>query len=220
MGAIYLIRHGQASFGEQDYDQLSSNGVEQSAVIGAELLRRRIRFTEVRTGSLVRQLKTAETVLDWLGTGGLSKEDPRWNEFDHVEIVARHGGGVPQQAADPRGYQAVLDGALAEWIAAGEASPCAESWPAFLARARGALDDLVAVLGKGQNALVFTSGGVIGTLAGHLLGVPEIGVLKLNRVLVNGGITKLVAGRGGVTLLSFNVHSHFEGKTAKLLTYR
>jgi broad specificity phosphatase PhoE len=220
MGAIYLIRHGQAAFGEADYDRLSALGIEQGAVVGAELLRRDVRFTEARSGSLSRQRKTAETVLDRLGVKTPAKEDPRWNEYDHVDIMARHGGGVPQNAADSRGYQSALDGALAEWIGAGEDSPCAETWPAFRARVTGALEDLVSLLGKGENAVVFTSGGVIGALAGHLLGHPEGGLLKLNRVTVNCGITKLVSGRSGVTLLSFNEHAHFDGRASRLLTYR
>jgi hypothetical protein len=61
---------------------------------------------------------------------------------------------------------------------------------------------------------------VIATLCGILLGIPEIGLVKLNRVTVNGGITKLVSGRGGLTLLSFNEHGHFEGEHSSLLTYR
>ncbi|GAB3567956.1 histidine phosphatase family protein [Amycolatopsis endophytica] len=220
MGAIYLIRHGQASFGAADYDKLSSTGIEQGSVAGAELLRRKTAFTEGRTGSMARQRATAEIVLDWLGAGALVKEDPRWNEYDHVDIVARHGGGVPQDPADPRGYQEVLEASLAAWVRAGDASPCAETWPRFSERVRGALADLVGVLRKGESAVVFTSGGVIGTLAGHLLGVPETGLLQLNRVTVNCGITKLVSGRGGVTLVSFNEHAHFEGRAARLLTYR
>ena len=220
MGAIYLIRHGQASYGEADYDRLSGRGVEQGALVGAELLRRQVRFTEGRTGSLSRQRKTAETVLDWLGVSTPAKEDPRWNEYDHVDIVTHHGDAISQSDVDSRGYQGVLDGALAEWIAAGEDSPCAETWPAFLARVRGALNDLVSVLRKGENAIAFTSGGVIGTVAGSLLGDPAMGLLKLNRVTVNCGITKVVSGRGGVTLLSFNDHSHFDGGASRLLTYR
>lgn len=220
MGAIYLIRHGQASFGEADYDRLSGLGIEQGAVVGAELLRRNVRFTEARSGSLSRQRKTAETVLDWLGVKSPAKEDPRWNEFDHADIMAHHGGGVPRSATDSRSYQGVLDAALAEWIGAGEDSPCAETWPAFVARARGALEDLVSLLGKGENAVVFTSSGLIGALAGHLLGHPDLAVLKLNRVTVNCGITKVVSGRSGVTLLSFNEHSHFDGRASRLLTYR
>ncbi|WP_236788940.1 histidine phosphatase family protein [Amycolatopsis sp. GM8] len=220
MGAIYLIRHGQATFGEADYDRLSPLGIEQGAMVGAELLRRDVRFTEARSGSLVRQRKTAETVLDWLGVKTPADEDPRWNEYDPIDIVGQYGGGAPQDAGDPRGYQAVLDNALDQWIEAGDDSPCAQTWPMFVDRVRGALADLVSLLGKGENAVVFTSGGVIGTLAGHLLGSPEAGLRKLHQVTVNGGITKLVSGRSGVSLVSFNEHSHFDGRTSRMLTYR
>ncbi|MTD52791.1 histidine phosphatase family protein [Amycolatopsis pithecellobii] len=220
MGAIYLIRHGQATFGEVDYDRLSSLGLEQGVIVGAELLRRHVRFTEVRSGSLVRQQKTAETVLDWLGVKTPAKEDPRWNEYDHVDVLACHGAGALPHGIDPHGYQAILDGALEEWVAAGDKSPCAETWPAFLTRVCDALAELVSLLGKGENAVVFTSGGVIGTIAGQLLGDPAVGLCRLQRVMVNGGVTKLVSGRSGVSLLSFNEHSHFDGRASRLLSYR
>ena len=34
MTDIYLVRHGQASFGEKDYDNLSKLGLEQSYLLG------------------------------------------------------------------------------------------------------------------------------------------------------------------------------------------
>ncbi len=218
MGAIYLVRHGQASFGAADYDALSPRGFEQSTVVGAELLRREVSFSQIRSGTLARQRDTAATTLKVLGTDVPVVEDLRWNEYDHVDIARHHAGGAPQE--DSRAYQATLDGALTAWIEAGADGPCAETWPSFQERCRGALADLVASLGKGEHAVVFTSGGVIATVCGALLGTPEVGLLKLNRVTVNGGITKLVSGRGGVTLLSFNEHPHFEAAAAELLTYR
>jgi broad specificity phosphatase PhoE len=218
VGAIYLVRHGQASFGASDYDALSPRGFEQSTVVGAELLRRAVSFTRIRSGTLARQRDTAATALKVLGTDVSVVEDPRWNEYDHVDIARHHAGGAPQE--DSRAYQGVLDAALTAWTTAGAGGPCAETWPAFLERCRSALADLVASLGKGEHAVVFTSGGVIATICGSLLGTPEAGLLKLNRVTVNGGITKLVSGRGGVTMLSFNEHPHFEADAASLLTYR
>ncbi|MDT8912177.1 histidine phosphatase family protein [Amycolatopsis sp. PS_44_ISF1] len=218
MGAIYLVRHGQASFGAEDYDALSGLGFEQSTVVGAELARRGLRFRQARSGSLARQRDTAATALGALGAGPPVVEDPRWNEYDHVDIARHHAGGAAQE--DSRAYQSVLDAALAAWVAAGADGPCAETWPAFLARCTDALAELVASLGKGEHAVVFTSGGVIGAVCGALLGTPETGLLKLNRVTVNGGLTKLASGRGGVHLLTFNEHSHFEAGAAGLLTYR
>ncbi|GAB3739796.1 histidine phosphatase family protein [Amycolatopsis oliviviridis] len=218
MGAIYLVRHGQASFGAENYDQLSPRGFEQSTVVGEELLRRGVDFTQARSGSLARQRDTAATALKTLGSGIAVVEDERWNEYDHVDIAKYHADGVQQN--DSRAYQAALDGALSAWVAAGASGPCAETWPQFLERVKGALADVVASLGKGEHAVVFSSGGVIATVCGALMGTPEAGLLKLNRVTVNAGITKLVSGRGGVTLLSFNEHPHFEAEAAELLTYR
>ena len=218
MGAIYLIRHGQASFGAADYDALSPLGFEQSAVVGEELKRRGLEFAQVRSGTLARQRDTAATALKALGGSATVVEDARWNEYDHVDISRHHADGAPQQ--DGREYQRLLDAALTAWVGSGEEGPCAESWPAFLGRCTAALAELAGSLGKGENGLVFTSGGVLGAVAGALMGVPEAGLLKLNRVTVNTGITKLVSGRGGVTLVSFNEHPHLEGETARLLSYR
>ncbi|RZQ59703.1 histidine phosphatase family protein [Amycolatopsis suaedae] len=214
MGAIYLVRHGQASFGAADYDKLSARGAEQAAVAGAELTRRGLPLTAARCGTLARQRDTATQAL---GEAEVIT-DPRWNEYDHVDIARHHGGGVAQDSADPRAFQHMLDAALGEWVRAGEDSPCAETWPAFLARVRGALDDLVAALGRGEHGVAFTSGGVISTLCGSLLGSAETGLLTLNRVTVNAGISKLVSGRSGLSLLSFNEHAHLDG--TELLTYR
>jgi hypothetical protein len=124
---------------------------------------------------------------------------------------------------DPRGFQAALESALATWCAT-EAGPCTESWGEFLGRTGAVLDGLVGELGKGDNALVFTSGGVIGALAARALvgasGACDAahaiakGFLALNRVTCNAGITKLVTGRAGTTLVSFNEHAHFEAGAA------
>ncbi len=109
---------------------------------------------------------------------------------------------------------------MSAWVAAGPDSPCAETWPGFRARVRSALDELVGVLGRGEQAVVFTSGGVIATLCGELLGAPEAGLVAMNRVTANASVSKLVTGRSGTTLLSFNEHAHFDGEAAALLTYR
>lgn len=220
MGAIYLVRHGQASFGAADYDVLSDRGAEQSRAVGAELRRRQVRVAEAHCGTLSRQRATAEAALGEVTPGRLAEHDPRWNEYDHVDIAAHHGGGAAQDSADPRAYQAALETALAGWVEAGDAGPCAETWPAFLARVRAALDDVAGALGKGEQAVVFTSGGVIAALCGQLASTPEAGLLLFNRVAVNAGITKIVTGRSGTTLLSFNEHGHFDGEAADLLTYR
>ena len=79
MGAIYLVRHGQASFGAADYDALSPRGFEQSTVVGVELLRREVSFSRAVSGTLARQRDTAATAMKVLGDLPVA-EDDRWNE--------------------------------------------------------------------------------------------------------------------------------------------
>lgn len=220
MGVIYLVRHGQASFGAADYDQLSPLGARQAQAVGEELRRRGFGSSVAWCGKMARQQGTAEAA------GFAPKSDARWDEYDFHDVLAGHGTSDAEQfGADPRSFQRSLDSALAGWVNAGESSPCAESWPAFAERARGVFDELVAGLGKGEDALVFTSGGVVGALAALALtwgAEPDWGrsFLPLHRVVCNAGVTKLVVGRSGVSLVSFNEHGHFEGEASGLLTYR
>ncbi|MGH3450017.1 MAG: histidine phosphatase family protein, partial [Haloechinothrix sp.] len=206
-------RHGQASFGTADYDKLSGLGGEQAAVVGDELRRRGVEFTQVRSGTMLRQRDTARAA------GFDPREDPRWNEYDFLDVIRGHGSSAPTQT-DPRGFQAALDDALLAWVAAADASSCGETWTAFATRVNAALDEVVASLGKGENALVFTSGGVIGAIAARLIGDQQGRFTALHRVTCNAGITKLITGRSGMTLVAFNEHGHVEGTNRSLLTYR
>jgi broad specificity phosphatase PhoE len=116
-------------------------------------------------------------------------------------------------ALAPREFQDVLEAALLDWVAAGDASPCAETWPAFAARVAAGLDAAAQ-----RPTLVCTSGGAIAAACVALLGLPPTAFVALNRVTVNTGITKVVRGRSGTSLVSFNEHGHLEADG--LVTYR
>ena len=77
-------------------------------------------------------------------------------------------------------------------------------------------------MGSGT-ALVFSSGGPISWAAASLLaedsGPAQQLWRKLNPVCVNSGLTRLVTGRRGTTLVSFNEHAHLDG-VPDVLTYR
>lgn len=226
MPAILLARHAQASFGAADYDVLSEIGVRQAAVLAAHLAGRGLRVDRLVSGSLRRQRDTAAPVAE--DTGRAIEVDPRWDEYAGDDILAHHGGSAarlehPPDAApalSSRDFQQVLERALHGWIEAGDASPAAETWPAFAARTRAALDELGASLGSGETALVVTSGGVLGALGAGLVGAPPAAFVTLNRVMVNGALTKVIRGRGGATLVSLNEHAHLEREGAALVTYR
>ena len=62
MGTLYLVRHGQASFGAADYDQLSDLGRRQSERLGRYWRERGITFDAVLTGTLRRHAQTWEGI--------------------------------------------------------------------------------------------------------------------------------------------------------------
>jgi broad specificity phosphatase PhoE len=205
MGALYLVRHGQASRYDDGLDALSDLGADQARALGAELARRRIVPDRIVTGGLRRQQETAAAI-----TGPAPEIDPRWDEYDHLRMLATHGDLDLSQ-----GLQHLLDTALAAWIEGTE--EFTESWPAFRDRVAAALDQLRAATGI---AVVVTSAGPISAVAAALLGVPAEGWLALNRVMVNTSITTLAVGRRGISLVSFNDHAHVAGDDRRLLTYR
>jgi len=218
MPVIHLIRHAQASFGGDSYDVLSEIGERQSDLVDAALKARGFEPTRVAAGTLRRQIDTArvEPALD-----------ERWNEYDTAAVLAAHGpeldGDRNEMGAAPgmssREFQQVLDSALLAWIEAGDGSPCEETWPAFQRRSLDAVTELATSLGSGESAFVYTSGGPIAAICVELIGAPGSSFVTLNRVCVNTGVTKLMSGRGGLRLVTFNDHSHLE-HDRELMTFR
>lgn len=214
MPIVLLVRHGQASFGGDDYDRLSDLGRRQAERTGRWLVDRGLRRPVAMHGSLRRQRDTAALALDAAGLRVEPRIDPRWDEYDHIDLVRRyaaaHGSEEPRSS---REFQGLLDSALTAWVEHGDEG----GWPAFSAGVAGALRELVQGLEPGQDAVVFTSAGVVATVCADLLGTGVVGLVALNRVAVNGAVTKLAVGRSGSTLLTFNEHTHLDGEH---LTYR
>lgn len=225
MPTVLLVRHAQASFGSEDYDVLSPTGVEQARVVAAALARRRLNVARVVSGPARRQLDTAAACV--AADGPEPAVDERWDEYLTEDVLAVHaataasldGTGAGGEQISSRQFQEVLDGALYAWIEAGDESSTRQTWPAFLASRRAALEDLAGALASGETGLAFTSGGTIAALAADLLGHPDL-FPRLNRVLVNTGITKLAVGRAGISLIGFNEHAHLDDGGGRLLTYR
>lgn len=222
MPAVYLLRHGQASFGGADYDVLSSVGERQATVLGAELNRREVPVQAVWSGTLRRQVDTATGCLAELGVDLPVRQDSRWDEYDHLGLVA--GGHGEVDPADPaaaaRIFQERLDESLRAWLTDGRPVGAMGTWAEFTGRITQAVADAVAGVPRGGAALVFTSAGVISAVCAGLLHLPPAGYLSLNRTMANASITKLVDGRSGTSLVSVNEHGHFEGPHRELLTYR
>lgn len=232
MSAIYLIRHGQASFAATDYDALSELGVRQSQVLGKALAARCGNVEQVVRGCMRRHAQTTAQALAALPE--LSAEvrvDAGWDEYDHDDVLAvyepryRHLGALSADlAAAPDArvrFQGIFSAAVARWTGGAHDRDYRESWPAFCTRVEAALDR-VGAIGRGRTALVFTSGGAISVVCRRLLGLSDAATLGLNWMLANASMTKIIVGRSGLRLSSINEHGHLEGPHAApaLLSYR
>jgi broad specificity phosphatase PhoE len=227
MPSILLVRHAQASFGGENYDVLSDHGAVQVDALAADLKRRGVQIDEVVSGSLERQKDTARPIADAIGAE--LRIDARWDEYVTRDILTYHSDDDVSEERQPRDdtppissrdFQAILERALYAWIDAGAEGPADEPFPAFRARVESALRETAEGLGSGRTALVCTSGGPLSVVALGLLQLPEPSFVAFNRVTINAGITKVVHGRGGTSLVSFNEHAHLEQGDRSLVTYR
>jgi len=236
MTSIYLIRHGQASFGKQDYDQLSELGQSQARRLGTALKSRVPKFDAVFLGSMKRHYQTAEQCLNEQGAVGneLGEEsvtyDKGWNEYDHQNILAQLrpefstaeglNTFVRSQANPKQAFSDIFNDAMNRWIS-GEHDGYAESWQNYCQRVKAALKTVIETSKNHQQVAVFTSGGPISLVSNHLLGTPLERIMQLNWTFVNCGITKIVATDSRVFISSLNEHGHFEGPDNKhFITYK
>lgn len=227
MGMLLLVRHGQASFGAEDYDVLSERGHEQARLLGAWLGERGVVPDLLVRGGLRRHRETLEGLLEGAAWSAETRVEAGWDEFDHVGVVAampREQGYDDPDPADPRGFQRLFEQATARWVdGAGVLPEGAETYDDFTGRVRGALGGAVAEAGSGRTVVVVTSGGPIGVCAAALTDpdADRAAAARLwgrfNAVVVNSAVTRVLVGATGTRLLTFNEHPHLVGE---LLTYR
>lgn len=225
--SLLLVRHGQASYGAADYDQLSERGWEQSRRLGHWLARGGHRFRTVVVGGMRRHRQTAEAVAEGFAAAGLdlpeAHEDPGFAEFDHQAVFgawldanATHPVAIASRSGQPRDVAAMLQAALMAW-ANDELPGLPESWSAFGARVHAASERLMARAGEGE-ALVLSSGGVISRLAQIALEVPVHRAVELNLALRNSALSEFHPHGERLRLGSWNALPHLHGERA-LWTY-
>jgi broad specificity phosphatase PhoE len=218
MGVVHLVRHGQASFGAEDYDVLSPLGVKQSEALGTALRSRGVEPDLLLSGKLRRQRDTATSAISAGGWRSTLRTAACWDEFDHHQVMDAYPERPPlRELQRPRTYQEWFEQATTRWSSGRHDNDYSETFRSFTQRVEDALRCLRGEVGPGGSAVVFTSGGLIAWIAASLLGAGPDQWLRLNRVATNTGVTTVTLGRSGATLVSFNEHAHLTGQ---LLTYR
>jgi broad specificity phosphatase PhoE len=212
MGTLYLVRHGQASFGADDYDNLSELGHKQSVRLGEYFAERGIRFDGLIAGTLRRHKQTLEGILQGMNHAGEHLSWEGLNEYDSEAVIATVHPHKLERPTSPEMYRhhfRLLRDGLAQWMA-GVVSPRGmPSYREFVAGVAGALDH-VRQNHYGQNVLVVTSGGPISTAVGHVLGTTPETTIELNLRIRNSSITEFAFTPKRHMLVCFNAVPHLD----------
>jgi broad specificity phosphatase PhoE len=212
MGTLYLVRHGQASFGADDYDQLSELGQRQSVRLGEYFAERGIHFDGLIAGTLRRHKQTLEGILGGMNQGGEHLAWDGLNEYDSEAVIATVHPGKLEKPTSPELYRhhfRLLRDGLAQWMAGAAAPRGMPSYADFVAGVRSALDH-VREKHHGQNVLVVTSGGPIATALGCVLGTPAQTTIELNLRIRNTSVTEFAFTPRRHMLVGFNAIPHLD----------
>ncbi|RYX97096.1 MAG: histidine phosphatase family protein [Comamonadaceae bacterium] len=221
MGTLYLVRHGQASFGADDYDKLSERGHQQSVRLGEYFAHKGIGFDAVICGTLRRHVETLAGIREGMRHDGEHLSWPGLNEYDSAAVIsAVHADSLPK-ADSPELYRnhfRLLKGGLKQWMA-GTTSPVGmPSYTDFVAGVTGALDHVRAHY-QG-NVLLVSSGGPIATAVGHVLGTSADTVIELNLRIRNTALTEFAFTPKRHMLQTFNGLPHLDASEyADWITY-
>jgi len=236
VGSIYLIRHGQASFGADDYDVLSPIGVRQAEVLGQHLAQLELSFDRCLSGDLRRQQHTASSALEQFAAVGLPvptlETDAAFNEFDADAVIrallpdllpeepeALH---ILRNAAQNRSeFQRIFVRIIDRWLSGNYDPPGLESWLGFVERVQGGLQRILEQADNTQKIAVFTSGGTITALLHLITQMPARQAFELNWQIVNTSLNHFKFRGREVALASFNSHAHLQlMKAPELITFR
>ena len=214
MGTLYLVRHGQASFGAADYDQLSDLGRRQCERLGQWFASHGIVFDVVITGSLKRQRQS----LAGIEAGLQRRHDnaltmPGLNEYDSEALVRTVRSGPLAAPTTPelaRFHFRLLREGLLAWMNNTAQPRGMPTHADFVAGALGALDH-VRTHHAGGTALIVSSGGPISMAIGQVLGLAPEAVIELNLQLRNSAVCELKVSPKRHTLITFNNLPHLNG---------
>lgn len=228
MGTLLLVRHGQASLGAEDYDQLSPLGQRQSQRLGQYFGQQQRRFDAVLTGTLRRQTQTYAHIC--LGMG-LPADDPltppllAWpglNEYDsHALMACLPTAATLPRPDTPEGFRQhfrLLRDALGLWMKGAISPEGMPGWADFQHGVVSALDHIRTH--HTGDVLLVSSGGPIATAISHVLGAPQQSTVELNMRLRNSAVTEFAFTSSRHSLLTYNTLPHLSHRDdAAWITY-
>lgn len=236
MSFLFLVRHGQASFDGDDYDQLSVRGVEQSRQLGLHWAGLNLIFDHVYVGPRRRHRQTLDAVAAVYRERGLNwpqpVELPELDEHAGQNVLSRSLPDLMQR--DPiiremkeklhedsdtaqRDYLRLFQKVTRMWVRRELNLPDLEAWHEFRARVNQGMAKITGASGSKKNVVAFTSGGPTAAAMGFALGIDDEKTLELSWVVRNAAYTEFLFSRGRFSLVTFNAVPHLADR--ELLTF-
>jgi len=213
MAELFLVRHGQASLGADNYDCLSSAGEQQSRWLGEHFARDGVRFDRIVTGTLRRHAQTLDAIRRAMPDLPAECDiHAGLDEYDFHALFAalpdKHRGLADAVKRDSREFFKALRQVLHLWTEGALDARAPETWHAFqqrVADARAAIQQSDA-----RCVLAVTSGGVIGAFVQQMLHAPAATAIALNMQIRNSSVTHGYFNREALQLSSFNGIAHLD----------
>ncbi len=228
MGTLVLVRHAQASFTGEDYDQLSELGERQARALGHLWASRRMGADAVYSGPRRRQIRTALLAGAEVERAGLPWPEPKvLDALDEYTLdikaamtrltshpkVAPHLSAIVDargEEAKKRGFHRALEAVMRLWAVGELEDPDGETWDDFKGRVSGAVSKMTAQKDAGRRVVAFTSAGTIGVAVGQVLRGPRDTLLELGWALNNASVTEILFTEGRRSLSRFNGLDHID----------
>lgn len=239
MSHLFLVRHGQASFLEQDYDKLSAIGARQACLLGEYWGRRGMTFQRIYSGPRSRQIETASIVGETCKKSGLPWPElqimKEFDEYDGEWVMESSLAGLvesnPQvrklqeaflkatsKSEKHKTFQRMFEVVIGKWVGGEIRVENVESWSEFCSRVQRGLSLVCSSNGNSENVAIFSSGGPIGVSMQRALDLSPENTLKVAWMARNCSFTEFLFSGQRFTLSSFNALPHIEDPA--LLTYR
>ena len=221
MGTLYLVRHGQASFGADDYDVLSPLGMQQATRLGEYFKAKGITFDAALTGTLQRQISTFKGICQGLGQPIEPLQWPGLNEYDSHAVIATVHNGKLEKPTTPEQYRhhfRLLNDGLRQCMNSAVSPQGMPSYNDFVLGVTSALDHVRKT--HDGNVLLVSSGGPISTAVGHILGCSPEATIELNLRIRNASVTEFAFTPKRHMLMTYNTLPHLDApEYAEWVTY-
>lgn len=239
MGRLFLVRHAQASFLSQNYDQLSSLGETQARLLGHYWAQHHVLFDLIGTGPALRHRQTAQLVGEAYRKAGLPFPSPVVaDEFDEFQGEAVLSESLPQllanndnirdlhnamqssdsEVAKRANFQRLFEAVIFLWVSGEINPPNVEPWQDFCVRVNRGLSEFLAKARKREIVALFTSGGPVSVAVQRALHLSAPDTLQVAWMSRNSSFSEFLFSGERFTVSSFNAFPHLDGES--LLTYR